>query len=369
MVPRGLRVVMWSVAVLVGGALALSVLMLNAPAPHGTYAARPRPLPTFRHVFIIMMENRSLHAILHGTGDPYIRFLAAHYAVDTAYYGITHPSLPNYVAAIAGTTGGTHSDNPTQTFAFETVADQLDAKHIAWQAVMGGLPSPGYTGNWYPPGPPGLSPITMPTNALYAKKHDPFLLFPRLARRDAPHIVPLTTLGQELKAGRVPRFVWISPDLCDDMHGQPVQTGTQCPANRSQALVRAGNAFLARWVPRILRSAAFHQGPSVIFLTWDEAGDPRQLSLAAFRSYAAQGPGSPPLIEAVPWVGSLGGGQVPLIVITNDGPHGLRIPLWADHYSLLKTIEADWHLGYLGEARNPAVPVLWPFFYPPAGSH
>jgi hypothetical protein len=352
-------------AAVVGLVLLVGALYLWPASPPASLVGRPHALPDFRHVFIIMMENESLKSLQSSHADPYIHQLFSRDELDTAYYGVTHVSLPNYVAVIAGSTFGTHSDNPTQTFHAPTLAGQLDARHISWEAAMGGLPYPGYTGNWYPPGRAGLPPMVMPPGALYAKKHDPFMLFPAIVRRDRQHIVPLTTLGHQLARGGVPRFIWISPDLCQDMHGQPVTPGAECPSNDTPRLIHDGDRFLQAWVPAITRSAAFRQGPSVLFIVWDEANNPGSLAPGAVRAYLAAGPAAPPLVAALPWLGRFGGGQVPLIVVTNAGPAAHRVRLWADHYSLLKTVEAAWHLPYLGAARNPSVPTLWPFFYAP----
>jgi len=50
-----------------------------------------------------MMENHATNEIIGNTADaPYINQLASQYGVAMSYYGVTHPSLPNYLAAISG---------------------------------------------------------------------------------------------------------------------------------------------------------------------------------------------------------------------------------------------------------------------------
>ena len=346
----------WAAAAI--AALLIAYLWPGPLVPERPTAAVSR-VPRFRHVFVIMMENHSPEALLSPAApDPYIRHLIATAGYDSDYYGVTHPSLPNYVAALGGQTLGSHSDSPTQRFAIPNLALQMDQAHIAWQAAMQSLPHPGFLGSWYPDPIPHASPLATPATALYAKKHDPFLLFPAVVKADANHVVPLTALGRELAAGTVPPFVWISPNLCADMHGQPSAPGASCPTSHPRALIEDGNAFLAAWVPRIMQSAAWGPG-SVIFITWDEGSGPAGPSPASIQSYKAAGPAAPPIIHGVPWLGVLGGGRVPLIVIT-AGQHPVRVHLWADHYSILKTIEASWHLKYLGHAQSPEVPLLTP---------
>ncbi|MDA8193432.1 MAG: phosphoesterase [Thermaerobacter sp.] len=326
-----------------------------AAEPHPQLATGANRVPPFSHVFVIMMENQGPSG-LTPQDTPYLQQLMHRYGTDSAYYGVTHVSLPNYVATLAGTTGGTHSDNPTQSFAGPTLASQLTRHHISWQAVMQSLPAPGYQGNWFPDNlPPSAGPATPPPNALYAKKHDPFLLFPNLLP-DRRQVVPLAALDQELASGRVPRFIWITPNLCNDMHGQIPGPGNSCPESNPAALLRRGDSFLARLIPQITRSPAW-TGNAAIFVTWDETGPFRLSHLAG---YLSPGPAAPRF-----WGLPIGGGRVPLIVISRTGPKPLHIALWADHYSILKTVEASWGLRFLGQARSSAVPVLSPFFAAP----
>jgi len=338
--------------------LAVGLALVLRPAAHDRPARAAVPAP-FSHVFLIVMENKSAAALMRDPNAPYIRALAARYAYDSAYYGVTHPSLPNYVALIAGSTFGSHSDSPAQRFSGPTLAQQLDRARLSWQGVMQSLPYPGFEGAWAP----GASEAP-PT--LYAEKHDPFMLFPRLRGYDRRHIVPLSTLARELRTGAVPRFVFIVPNLCDDMHGQPPGPGARCPAGATALLVRDGNAFLQSLVPRILHSPAW-RGNAVLFVVWDEGGGSPTLFPERLRSYLAPGPAAPPLLAAVPMLGRFGGGNVPLIVVARNGPRHLKIALWADHYSILKTIEAAWHLPYLAAAKNPDVPLLTPLLAKPSG--
>src|SRR5919202_1111496 len=67
-------------------------------------------LPTFSHVFLIVMENREYGSVIGNAQAPYINSLARNYGVAMKYYAITHPSLPNYLALAAGSTFGIRSD-------------------------------------------------------------------------------------------------------------------------------------------------------------------------------------------------------------------------------------------------------------------
>ena len=63
------------------------------------------------HIFFIMMENHATSQIIGNTADaPFINQLAHRYSVATNYHGVTHPSLPNYLAAISGDFQGIFDD-------------------------------------------------------------------------------------------------------------------------------------------------------------------------------------------------------------------------------------------------------------------
>src|SRR3954465_15716333 len=61
----------------------------------------------YTRVIWIWMENRSYSQVLGpGGGAPRLASYARRCGVATAYYAIRHPSLPNYLAAVSGSTGG-----------------------------------------------------------------------------------------------------------------------------------------------------------------------------------------------------------------------------------------------------------------------
>lgn len=330
----------------------------------------------FTHVFYIMMENQGVSNIVGSSNAPYINQLINTYGYDNNYYGVTHTSLPNYVAAISGNNWASFNDDPTQMFNHTNIVDQLVAHHISWKAYMESMPSVGFTGYWYPDNlPSGTSPSTTPSNALYAKKHNPFMLFNDIAGNPArtSNVVPLTQLTIDLNTNNVPQFVWITPNVCNDMHGQPSGEGATCPYSDTTGLIQDGNNFLQQWVTAIMSSKAW-TGNSVIFINWDEAEYPSSSAtpqqIAAFTAAGPDAPVAPAsaftsigLPAPSSGAGVMGGGNVPLIVISRLSPQHVVLNTWADHYSILRTIEASWNLGYLGMASDGAqVQTLSGFF-------
>ena len=69
------------------------------------------------------------------------------------------------------------------------------------------------------------------TDALYAKKHDPFVLFDDVKNNPArmAHVRDYTQLGADLNSRTAPQFVWITPNQCHDMHGGVYDTVPATP--------------------------------------------------------------------------------------------------------------------------------------------
>ncbi|HCN22877.1 MAG TPA: hypothetical protein DIT15_11670, partial [Arthrobacter bacterium] len=205
------------------------------------------------HVFVIMMENHGYDQVIGNTADaPFINSLARRYNTAVNYHGVTHPSLPNYLATISGSTQGIWDDckaganvtcapeefipgsgDPGATglltqaqvasasstphmFSGKTIVDQLENKGLSWKAYMENLPSTGSQVEYAPT-------IGSSTVKLYAQKHNPFMYFSDINYPGSPrlqNIVPQeNNLKADLASGAVPNFVWISPNQCHDMHG------------------------------------------------------------------------------------------------------------------------------------------------------
>lgn len=63
----------------------------------------------------------------------------------TQYYAHTHPSQPNYIAAVGGDYFGLdHDDFVRIPENVSTVVDLLDVKDISWKGYFEDLPGPGY---------------------------------------------------------------------------------------------------------------------------------------------------------------------------------------------------------------------------------
>ena len=184
-------------------------------------------------MFEIVLENHSYADIVGNPDAPFLNRLVRTADVATAYSAIAHPSQPNYVALVSGSTHGVTSDDYVLLHA-RSLFDQ-----VRWRSYMQSLGGP-----------------------LYARKHDPAAIFGKQS----------TDYSRFLR-GPVAPFTWISPDLCHDMHGAP-------GCEDSAALVRAGDAFVRAAVTRIERSRAAWTPGSLLVVTFDEgSGDNHVLTV------------------------------------------------------------------------------------------
>ena len=85
-------------AVTAASGSAAMVSPATASGPCGTLTSPP----TYTHVVWIWMENHSYSSIIGSSQAPYINSVATECGLATNYHNVSHPSLPNYVAATSG---------------------------------------------------------------------------------------------------------------------------------------------------------------------------------------------------------------------------------------------------------------------------
>jgi hypothetical protein len=297
----GLLVLVGSLAACGGSSVAhVAGPVQSTPSPPARVPGGP---PS--HVAVILMENEEFTDIVGSPDAPYINSLARTYALARSMYAISHPSLPNYLALTAGSTFGIDSDCTDCNVRATSIVDQLETAGLSWRAYMQDLPHPCFTGA-------GAGD--------YAKKHDPFAYYTRIVGNPArcARIVPLSRLAGDERTRALPRYVWITPNLCNDMH--------DCD-------VRTGDRFLSKLVPPLLAAL----GPrGVLFITWDEGTSDDGCCRLAF------------------------GGHVVTIAAGGLARRGARLGSPADHYSLLQTIEDLFGLPRLRGAACACTPSLAP---------
>jgi hypothetical protein len=254
--------------------------------------------PSGRHrthgsrVVFIILENHGFGQVIGNSAAPYLNGLAHHGALATRYQAITHPSLPNYLALLGGSTFGITSDCTDCKASGPNLALQLSRAGISWRAYMEDMPS-------------ACSNVSEAGG--YAKKHDPFMYFPSIAEDPSrcANVVPASNLGTDLRNG-LPMFSWITPNLCHDGHDCGIDVTDR---------------YLSQLVPGLLRQLG-PRGFLVVTFDEDETG------------------------------GGPGGGQVATVLVGPAVRRGARVSTPYNHYSLLRTIEDAFGLPPLRRART-----------------
>jgi phospholipase C len=272
--------------------IAIVVLAACGPRPAANAPARsspassptktvpgPKPASMASHVFLIVMENRSYSQVID---LPYVSRLASQYAVATNYHSVSTPSLPNYLALTSGSTWDI-TDNNFHDLPAGGLGAQLTNAGIDWRAYMENMNS-GCFNSPYP----------------YALKHNPFAYYGSAC---PPQVQSLDSWTTDMSGGTVPRFVFITPDMCHDGH--------DC-ANS------VADDWLSQMVPLITALSAWKDN-GLLVITWDEgAGNDNQVLTMFIRPNAT----------------------------------AQRSDKLYDHYSLLATIEDQLGLARLGEAAR-----------------
>lgn len=280
----------------------------QAAAQPPSYHGRPGGAPQrggAAHVMVIIEENKGYGATLGSCGaDPYLCSLAASYASDSAWFGVGHPSEPNYVALASGGTQGCLTDSACRadSLAQPDLGGQLTKAGVPWVGYMESMPSACYTGG---------------SAGGYALKHNPFGFFTD-NYVGACHIQPYPGAGgllSVLNSATPPDFVWITPNVIDDMHDGSVQQG---------------DAWLKANLAPVLSSSWFTGGNSTVIVTMDE------------NDAAASGS----------CCGAPAGGQVPMVVISNRARGKGSFASTGDHYGTLRSIEEVFGLQTLGLAGS-----------------
>jgi phospholipase C len=232
------------------------------------------------------MENRSYSQVLGSSGAsasaPRLAAYAKACGVATNYRAITHPSLPNYLAATGGTTAGVTTDcSPASCpVRSQSVFGQLAAAARSWRGYAEAMARPCDSASY----------------GRYAARHNPAVYYTRI--RSACRTFDRAMGGASgrfataLANDRLPAFAFVTPNTCDDGHDCSTSTADR---------------WLGAWLDRIVTSKAYAAGRTAVFVTWDEG------------------------------VGS--DNRVATVVVAPSVPPGTRAGHSFTHYSLLRTTE------------------------------
>jgi phosphatidylinositol-3-phosphatase len=246
-----------------------------AQAKQQTSTPNKKQTYTTKYIQVVIFENESYDEVIGNASAPYITSLSKTWANLTQSFAITHPSEPNYLALFSGSTQGVTSDQCPVSFAGDSLGSQLLAAKITFRGYAESMPSKGFE---------GCQAVTdsLPSGYLYMRKHVPWTDFSQIPASD--------NLVYKKPFSKPPaQFVWITPNMCNDMHDCPVATG---------------DTWASKNLPKLIAWDKANDG--VLILTFDEND------------------GSP-------------GNQIATILIGNVNPG--QYSQTANHYNVLRTIE------------------------------
>lgn len=307
-----------------------------------------------QHVFVIALASPGYEAAFGATPQmPYLAStLRPQGSLLTNYKLLTEAAVPNVIATASGQRPNavteancpTFSDFPPGTknnssgfvsgdgcyYPTETLSlgDQVDSARLRWHAYMEAMVDPltGKPDNCVMP-EAGAAETTVPGG--YSSNLNPFVHFRSLVDLGSctPSDVPLTELEKDLKKiETTPNWSWISPTPCN------AGVVGQCPEGTVQGPA-AADAFLAKWVPIIQKSAAFKKD-GVLMITFNQVSPPD------------------PALPLIPNTDPLKVGT--LLLSRYASPGGIDATPY-DPYSLLKTSEDFFRLSYLAGANGSKV--------------
>ena len=308
-----------------GRALAAAVALLaalaiaspsRAQSPLGSFCGVKSHHPRhYAHVVWVWMENHSYSQIIGSPDAPFVNALAANCGLATNFHNLTHVSLPNYVGAV---TGLALPDllkfdvdcSPGTTCS--TDAPSLFQQVPSWKGYMESM-----TTNCQKTGFVG-----------YAVRHNPPAYLTSLTDC-ALNDVPYAQLQADLDADTLPAFAFVTPNTVNDMHDGPDPTAIQ-----------HGDAWLATELPKILNSAPYQSGSTVVFVTFDEGEVGGDFAIGEDCATNTTGESC----------------HVVTLVVAPTTPRGRTSDKLFNHYSMLKTTEQllgiRERLGLAGRTRS-----------------
>ena len=189
---------------------------MPASAANSPSASRPCGTQTkparYRHVIWIWMENHSSSAIVGSSQAPYFNTLAKGCGLATNYHNITHPSLPNYIAATSGLSySALHGFLPDcgPSVSCDTSAKSIFGQGETWKSYEESMPSSRDHSN----------------SGNYAVRHNPAVYYTTMHGCSGDD-VSYSHLATDLAHNQLPAFSFITPNLIDDMRRRPISAGT-----------------------------------------------------------------------------------------------------------------------------------------------
>ncbi|KAL3424928.1 phosphoesterase [Phlyctema vagabunda] len=259
---------------------------------------------TFDRFVSIFLENTDFSM---AASDPNLAALAKKGITLTNYKATTHPSQPNYISAVGGSTNGVIWDLFARiSSSTKTIVDLLEKAGVSWSEYQESLPYSGFQGDAY---------VNQKTGANdYVRKHNPLIIYDSVSSdvNRLAKIKNFTMFSNDLAANKLPQWMFITPNMTNDGHDTSITTA---------------GAWASSFLTPLLSNPKF-LSRTLVVLTFDETenyfSDNKVFTLL--------------LGDAVP-----------------QSLQGTSNATAFNHYSLMATVEKNWNLGNLGEHDKDAV--------------
>jgi len=253
------------------------------------------------------MENQGASQALSDSNIAAIVKLAAWFS---NYHALAHPSLPNYLALVAGSTFGLTRDHVETPIKAQSIVNRLERKGLSWKAYAEDFPGHCFLGG--EAGDGHLTPKASAT-ALYTRRHVPLLSFAAVQGDSArcARVVNAREFIRDARAGKLPNYSFYSPNLFNDGHDTSLEMSA---------------VWLRQFVQSLRGTVAMRQR-TLLAVVWGEGGGD---DLRSNRVLAM-----------------LLGDMV------TPGRYSTRLT----HYSLLRTIEDNFGLLPVGNGDANALPL------------
>ncbi len=202
----------------------------------------------FDHVVIVVMENQGASQAL---SDANIASLVKQAAWFSNYHAVSHPSLPNSLALVAGSTYGVRRDRVDTSLKRPSIVNRLEQKGLTWKAY-----AEDYQGHCSK-ADSGKSAIPKtPAAALSTMRRVPFLSF--AAVQNSPvrcgRVVNASEFMADARAGKLPNYSFYSPNI---VNGGP------------RTSVEKSAVWLKQFVGSLQGTGAMDQR-TLLMIVWDE---------------------------------------------------------------------------------------------------
>jgi phosphoesterase family protein len=305
----------------------ITLLLMIAAAQPGSAQQPTAPMDChhgaaekhFDRVLIVVLENQSYVAAIK---DPYLKQLADEWLEFTNFRGVEHPSYPNYLAMISGSTfgrkgllfGDNQKDFPDDN-QHRTIGDLIEWKNYAEDY----------------PAKPGQPPYLKARSRRYARKHVPFLSFKKIQKKGYENVVGVETKDphnnfvtdvsnsrkdqKDPQHKNLPTYMFYTPNMDDDGHDTDLATSSKWLKN-----------FLENWFPPDARAG------TLTVITFDE--------------------GEPPEEES---------NHIYTVFVGDMVKKGQKVNDRYDHFDLLRTVENNFGLVQLnyGDCKATGISEIW----------